>query len=1156
MNDDAGSYARMFDIVNHARTLAASERAAYLDAECGADPALRSRVDALLAAGLEESDDDFAEGKLEDRRRELDGVYDASSANASTPWLPDRIGDYRIVRQLGQGGMGIVYEAEQESPRRRVAIKLLHPMHATVDRLRRFRQEAQVLGQLKHPGIAAIYEAGTYDLGRGPQPFFAMELVDGVDLRSHCDRNNLDRRARLELLAQVADAVQYAHDRGVIHRDLKPDNVLVDAHGHPRILDFGIARTSSQSATLSTVVTEEGQLVGTLAYMAPEQLEQAEDAITPQVDVYALGVLGFELLVGRLPREIENLSLTKAVHLLVSSDPPRASTFDPSLRGDIETILGKALESECTRRYPTASTVAADIRRFLANEPIVARAPTRLYLVRKFTRRHRALVGGATVAIVALTIGLILALIFGAQARDQRDLADRKANDAINGLLQSTQVLLAADRARDAAAQLQLVPSEARGVAWRFLHRAAPTIVEAPVGRVYFADDDHLVIHDRETQSLLLYSLVEHRIVKRLFEGSGLIDFWSCSTGGVVVARVDDDVLLLDLHEERVLSRAPLHHWSTEPEDEGGGVLREWQVSDDGRTVLSYRTANRAEVHVDGESVLEIPGLLNKERAALGPDGKHVVVNKKDSVTVLDVATGGVRLRHSIEAGQQATGSPVRGGVILHDGPLAGAETNALRTWRRVSLPDDGGEITVDQPFAEGFTHQVSSYYEFRYPRDGRYVAVGRNAHWWLGDTETGEPLRCEPLSTDLGGGHGYLFFEANVACTVNPSPSGRRLAIFSGYARTQIFEVDPEEAGTGEVDRDHRCVTFRGHGQPEGPPVPDSPVSYPGWIYHLAVSNDGSLVASSAPLDPWIRIWDTRTAAQVATLRRTVHDPGSWDALMAFSPNNDRLVVTTSYDGPYISLIDWNLLTGDIDVAARLPGHEKRHLELLDAFVEALQPEGRARLSQHAQMNGDRASVAFYPPKPQLATLPRSLPGERWQYLVDSGPSAEGMSLHPTKPQVAVVRGKHGVSRAGQLDVLELGTGTAVADRELEFLPYCCAYSPDGRVLAVGTREGRVLLYETKYYTQQLEWRAHDSFVYSIAWTPDGTRLVTGSGDATLKVWDTRTRMASRRDVDRWVALSREMRSQESLGGTLEGLTSEQRQAARTELIRRAHAR
>jgi non-specific serine/threonine protein kinase/serine/threonine-protein kinase len=322
------------------------------------------------------------------------GRYDAGSMLP----LGTTMGRYRIVRLIGDGGMGAVYEAEQESPRRTVALKVIKPEFTSLELLRRFEQEAQALGRLQHPGIAQIYEAGAADTGHGPQPYFAMEFIHGQSLREYADRHNLSARDRLGLLARVCDAVHHAHQRGLIHRDLKPDNILVDETGQPKVLDFGVARVTDgdMQATLYTGI---GHLVGTLEYMSPEQVLGDPLALDTRSDVYALGVILYELLADRMPYTIGK-SVLEAARTIRETDPARLSSFNRSYRGDIETIVAKALEKDKTRRYSSAAELAADIRRYLNDEPIVARPPSASYQLQKFARRNKALVTGAIVVLL------------------------------------------------------------------------------------------------------------------------------------------------------------------------------------------------------------------------------------------------------------------------------------------------------------------------------------------------------------------------------------------------------------------------------------------------------------------------------------------------------------------------------------------------------------------------------------------------------------------------------------------------------------------------------------------------------------------------------------------------------------------------------------
>jgi eukaryotic-like serine/threonine-protein kinase len=330
--------------------------------------------------------------------------------------LPGRIGNYRIVRLLGEGGMGAVYEAEQDQPRRIVALKVIKSAWASPSLLHRFEQESAALARLHHPGIAQVYEAGTADSGTGTQPYFAMEyIVGGQTLTEHAKDRGLNTEQRLNLIAEVCDAVQHAHQRGIIHRDLKPGNILVDEHGHPKILDFGVARITD-SDTQATRQTDVGQLVGTLAYMSPEQALADPLALDTRSDVYALGVILYELLAGKLPYDLSN-KLHEAVLTIREKDATSLSSVSRIYRGDIETVVAKAMEKDKARRYASAADLAADIRRHLKDEPIVARPASAGYQLYKFSRRHRALVGGIAAVFVVLLGGIVVSTLEAARAR-------------------------------------------------------------------------------------------------------------------------------------------------------------------------------------------------------------------------------------------------------------------------------------------------------------------------------------------------------------------------------------------------------------------------------------------------------------------------------------------------------------------------------------------------------------------------------------------------------------------------------------------------------------------------------------------------------------------------------------------------------------------
>ncbi len=337
--------------------------------------------------------------------------------------MPEFISGYRLIREIGVGGMGVVYEGEQVNPRRRVALKVVHRGPGAARIQQRFQREAQVLAMLKHPGIAHIYESGTEVIDGVPASFFAMELIDGLPLNRFVHEHQLSARQVLELVARVCDAVQYAHQMGVIHRDLKPANVLVsrtdpnsddtddnsgaEAVGRPKVLDFGIARFVASGPEDESVHTQVGQVIGTLAYMSPEQVEGHSEDLDARCDVYAIGVILYELLGGTTPFDISNRSLAEVSRIIREEEPRRLGTIRTRLRGDIETIVARAMEKDRDRRYESAVALADDIRRYLRNEAILARPASALYQLQKFTRRNRGLVTGIAVAFVAMALGMI-----------------------------------------------------------------------------------------------------------------------------------------------------------------------------------------------------------------------------------------------------------------------------------------------------------------------------------------------------------------------------------------------------------------------------------------------------------------------------------------------------------------------------------------------------------------------------------------------------------------------------------------------------------------------------------------------------------------------------------------------------------------------------
>ncbi len=389
-------------------------------------------------------DDDKTEGEDLDSTRADDGLPPTKTARpggTSRPGLipiPESVGQYRILGKLGEGGMGVVYEAQQEHPKRKVAIKVVRGgQFVDEHHVRMFQREADTLARLKHSNIGGIYESGRTEDG---QHFFAMELVRGDTLDGYLKKRSTnltpqELRLRLALFRKIADAVHYAHQRGVIHRDLKPSNIVVTEEATSedgrstisglrlpeiKILDFGLARITAGDVAAATLTTEVGVIKGTLPYMSPEQARGNPDEIDVRADVYALGVILYEMLTGCRPYDVLKKSLAEAVRVICEEPPrPLGRTWSGvrKLDPDIETIVGKALEKEADRRYASAAALSDDVSRYLTSQPILARPPSTMYQLRKFAWRNKVLVGGVVAVLMALAVGTVVSTWQAIRAR-------------------------------------------------------------------------------------------------------------------------------------------------------------------------------------------------------------------------------------------------------------------------------------------------------------------------------------------------------------------------------------------------------------------------------------------------------------------------------------------------------------------------------------------------------------------------------------------------------------------------------------------------------------------------------------------------------------------------------------------------------------------
>jgi len=1155
---DRNEYERLSELYRSTRRLPPAERGKILSELEDEERELHERLVVLL--GSEGREDPLSEARLETNRRRLDDWIEQAGSSGGDDWTPDSIGGHRVIRLVGQGGMGVVFEGWQGSPSRRIALKVVHPMQSSPERLRRIRREGQVLARLQHPGIAQVFEAGTEDFGRGPQPWFSMEFVEGIDLCAYAVQGELGVRERVALIVEIADAVQHAHGRGVLHCDLKPENVLVDTAGRPRVLDFGVARVTEECDELSTMVSLQGQLAGTLAYMAPEQLDAGREPVTERSDVYALGVLAYELLAGRRPIEVGGLSISAAIPHLLRYEPPGLGRLNPSLAGDLETIVRKSLEKDPGRRYGSAADFADDLRNYLGARPIVARPPSFGYRARKFTQRNRGLVGGVVATFLTVVIGLIVAIVLARSEGEQRKLADDRADlareselRAVAGALKGAQLLAAEGRALESSFLLSELWKAKRPWAWRHVESRLPWFLPPPESPVQnyamssvFSPDGETLYFPRGTHlwSLGVFEPDELRspfgdlelAPQQQIVGEGAL--YANSWTDVSRPRPGDlDLFALDRSTgqvlERVLPEAGFMWRALTPPGEVPTLMYtalEARVL--GEEGVRFRFEPSEPFKSWEEGCFWYEALLSPSRERL------LMLSERPRVAhVYDVRTGEELARRTL------TGLPWRAGAAFTPDS------------HEIALTWDGRIVVLDAATLEdtGIAYNCPQAVRPAFTLDGScFCTHDSDGYFRFRDLPTGTVLEEFETGAMVRGGDFPI------------SPDGRFLATnFRGSRMTVVdLKLDPDRPAYEELS---------GHES---------------WIGQLAISKDGSLLASAGPFDPHVHLWDLEGGSLLARLPRPTADLiADSRALLSFADGDRALVHTSAVErlpGGELrcAVHHWDLTTGvkTVPHSVIVPAGERAYdqgpgeIELARAFLAVRGRPEEARLGLDVAALNDGARFVQRDHGVSYGGVHvRSEPEQQRRVLN----SMIARSITPHADGEHVLVGHDGFLNRLHPETGEYETILRYGDQSLSSM----GYSPNGAELALGLADGRVLIVDTEFNVVLLEFQAHppgaarfevmnDSIVegfppggsqhavIDLCWTPDGTRLVTASGDATLRIWDSVRPHVRERRTERLMRIRQALRGEagdsNALLQVLNGVSrsDEEKSAARVLLI------
>jgi serine/threonine protein kinase/WD40 repeat protein len=1054
MNDSSSQEVAIF---THAVELPEDERAAYLAEACGNDEALRLRVEALLHAHSQ------ASGFMEQTPTALDHGDESFTRESAG----DRIDRYKLLQRIGEGGCGVVFMAEQEEPvRRLVALKVIKPGMDTKSVIARFESERQALAMMEHPNIAQVFDAGSTESGR---PYFVMELVRGVKITDYCDRLSLSTAERLDLLIQLCHAVQHAHQKGIIHRDIKPTNILVttteDGKALPKVIDFGIAKaTTGQRLTDKTLFTAFEMLIGTPAYMSPEQAAMTNTDVDTRTDIYSLGVLLYELLTGKTPfdaNELLSVGLDEMRRTIREVEPARPSTRlstmvkdeltttarrhhteAPKLihlvRGDLDWIVMKCLEKDRRRRYETANGLAMDVQRHLNNEPVIARPPSAIYRFQKLVRRNK-LTFVASVSIGLIVLFALVILSFS-NLRITRERNQKEA--ALEAARTSEQ------KARDELFHALRSEAEARRLSRQMGQRLES--LEAVAGAARIRSDERL-----RDDAIAAMALPDVRLGPA----------WKSERAGIEIPIAFDS-----LYERYALR-----------ESNGAVAIR---------TIPS------------GEKIQELTsGVITSSYAAMlsfSDDGKFLA----------EFVPGAVKAR---AIGARADEGEVLTEIAPTVWRLADGHSvlkNAPETWIGAFSPDSREIALATSDFVARFdlmTGQEINRWPTRgvirqliYHPNNRRIAVTYSDSKVLSvyDAATGATLTELPVGivgVEIAAWH----------------PDGQRLAVAGPKARIRIWDTETAR----------QVATMEGHVQP---------------ITHLSFHPDGQLLASSS-WDGTSRLWDASSGRQLLQLSHDVGarigSDGRW---LGFTPNSPEEIqlLEIAPSREYRTLASSSAESAGYSMDGDVSPDGRLLVMGMDGGVCLWELASGRQLAflPHAAKDEVRCAL-FTLDGTELFTCARRTGVQRWKIERDAAnadelrvnllrqlplPFApERIALSQDGKSLAVVS-----ESAGQARILDTGAETSLAPTMDHPAAGFVALSRDGRSMATsGWNSDRVRLWDARTGKMLYEWSVPEkSTIVSI--TPDNHPRLVICRRTAFEFWDVETlalESTLRRDVSQF---------------------------------------